>query len=409
MDGTMTMTPETTPTVRPPLAPGTWPQGIVDTGVESLFEMYGSFVRSAADYYSALQARSASPLDVMADILEWAAAVAGRTPPSWTTPHEIIAEWPIARLRDFSVPHASAAAADPLLLLPPQAGHDSCIVDYAPGQSQVRTALEAGLGRVFTLDWRGATAATKDASVEDYLDVIAESIERLGGRVNLVGDCQGGWLAVIYAALHPGTITTLTIAGAPVDFHAGEPLIHDWIRLLSPAGQMDFYRGLVAANGGILPGDALLTGYKLMQPEAEADRQLQLLAHIDDGEHIERYRRFENWFQHTQPIPGAFYLWIVEHLFMGNELVSGELEAHGRRVDLADIRCPLYLLAGAKDHITPPPQVFALADYASTPAEEITQATTSGGHLGLFMGHESLRGHWASVFADIARRSLAVG
>jgi poly(3-hydroxybutyrate) depolymerase len=92
---------------------------------------------------------------------------------------------------------------------------------------------------------------------------------------------------------------------------------------------------------------------------------------------------------------------------MRNELVSGELWAHGRRVDLADIRCPLYLLAGAKDHITPPPQVFALADFASTPANEIARATISGGHLGLFMGHEALRGHWAVIFADIARRPLA--
>lgn len=78
------------------------------------------------------------------------------------------------------------------MLLPPQAGHDSCIVDYAPGQSQVHTALDAGPCRVFSLDWRAATEATKDSSVEDYLGVIAESAQLLGGRVNLVGDCQGG-------------------------------------------------------------------------------------------------------------------------------------------------------------------------------------------------------------------------
>ena len=407
MDGAI-MTPGAPPTVRPRVSAGTCPPGIVDAGLGSLFEIYGSFVRAAADYYGALLARTATPLDVAADILEWSAAVAGRRPPTWTTPHEIVAEWPIARLRDFSAPGTPAGAgADPLLLLPPQAGHDSCIVDHAPGQSQLQTALDAGLPRVFSLDWRPATAATKDTSVEAYLDVIAESVEHAGGRVNLAGDCQGGWLAVIYAALHPETVTTLTIAGAPVDFHAGEPLIHDWIRLLSPAGQLDFYRALVAANGGVLPGAALLAGFKLMQPEAETDRQLQLLAHIGDAGYTERYRKFEDWFQHTQPIPGTFYLWIVEHLFMRNELVSGELEAGGRRVDLADIRCPLYLLAGTKDHITPPPQVFALADFASTPAKEITQVTTSGGHLGLFMGHESLRGPWTAIFTDIARRSAA--
>ena len=48
-----------------------------------------------------------------------------------------------------------------------------------------------------------------------------------GGRVNLVGDCQGGWLAAIYAALHPERVNTLTIAGAPIDFHAGDAVIHD--------------------------------------------------------------------------------------------------------------------------------------------------------------------------------------
>ena len=47
------------------------------------------------------------------------------------------------------------------------------------------------------------------------------AVERIGAPVNLVGDCQGGWLAAIYAALHPGRVHTLTVAGAPIDFHAG--------------------------------------------------------------------------------------------------------------------------------------------------------------------------------------------
>ena len=45
--------------------------------------------------------------------------------------------------------------------------------------------------------------------------MVAESIALLGGRVNLVGDCQGGWLAVIYAALYPDTVETLTMPGPP--------------------------------------------------------------------------------------------------------------------------------------------------------------------------------------------------
>ena len=76
---------------------------------------------------------------------------------------------------------------------------------------------------------------------------------------------------------------------------------------------------------------------------------------------------FEDWFKHTQDIPGAFYLWLVEHLFHKNELIDGRLVVDGRRADLANITCPLFLLAGARDHITPPAQLFAAADAVGTP------------------------------------------
>ena len=59
----------------------------------------------------------------------------------------------------------------PTLVLPPQAGNDSCIVDYSPAQSQMRTIRAAGLERAYALDWIGATASTKDATIDDYLDV----------------------------------------------------------------------------------------------------------------------------------------------------------------------------------------------------------------------------------------------
>lgn len=395
------------PTHRPAPRAGTCPPGIVDASVTSFFDIWSSVVRHTTDYWCGLVERGAGPVDVLDDLLRWGTALADRRPPTWSTPHEVVREWPVARLRDFTPPRRGrrpVAVGVPTLVLPPQAGHDSCIVDYAPGQSQVRTALDAGLGRVLSLDWVGATQDTKDADVEDYVAVVREAVEDLGGRVNLVGDCQGGWLAVIYAALHPETVATLTIAGAPIDFHAGEPLIHDWIQLLSPDGRMDFYRWLVAANDGVLPGEVLLNGFKAMQPQGETDRTLGLLAHLHDPAYVARYTTFENWFQHTQPIPGGFYLWIVEHLFQRNEMVRGGLVVEGRLVDLKAIDCPLYLLAGTTDHITPPPQVFALAGYTSTPADQVTRLTVHGGHLGLFMGREALHDHWAPVFSAIAAR-----
>jgi poly(3-hydroxyalkanoate) synthetase len=135
-------------------------------------------------------------------------------------------------------------------------------------------------------------------------------------------------------------------------------------------------------------------------------RQIQLLANINDPAHVARYREFEDWFKHTQDIPGAFYLWIVEHLFRDNELIEGKLRIGGKKVNLKKITSPLYLLAGATDHITPPSQVFALADYAGTPAKNVERATTSGGHLGLFMGHEALHEHWPPLLRAVYERSV---
>ena len=121
----------------------------------------------------------------------------------------------------------------------------------------------------------------------------------------------------------------------------------------------------------------MLAGFIMMQPDNEVGRQLALLANINDPAHVERYREFEDWFKYTQPIPGAFYLWIVEHLFRDNELIAGTLKIGDQRVDLGRIACPLNLLAGNTDHITPPAQVYALADYASTDEPDVLRGRTS--------------------------------
>jgi poly(3-hydroxybutyrate) depolymerase len=336
------------------------------------------------------------------NVPRWLATAADRQAPAWTTPHETVFEAPLGRLRDFSV---SKRRVTPTLVLPPQAGHDSCIVDYSAKQSQMRTIVEAGLERAFSLDWVGATRETKDASIEDYVDLVDRAVEHCGGRVNLIGDCQGGWLATVYAALHPERVNTLTIAGAPIDFHAGEPVIHEIIRRVAPDGDLRFYEALVAMGGGVLEGRHILAGFIAIQPAAEISRQIDLLLHLDDPAHVARYREFEDWFKHTQDVPGAFYLWIVRNLFRDNALIAGSLGVAGQKVDLGRLEMPLNLMAGATDHITPPDQVYALADYAGTPAELITRHLSSGGHLGLFMSHEALRQHWPRVLAEVVKYS----
>ncbi len=349
----------------------------------------------AVRYWAGAAARGATPLDVATDGARWARLVADRQPPGWSTPNEVVEASPLSVLRRFGSPRRGR----PLLVLPPQAGHHSCVVDYSAEQSQVRTALAAGYRQVHVLEWLGATEETKDASVEDYLADVAAAVERVGGPVDLVGDCQGGWLATIYAALRPEDVATLTVAGAPIDAHAGDSAIADYVRL---GGDMAPYRLAVELGGGMLRGTIMLGGFVALQPETEIATHLELALHLDDDAYVARYAEFRDWYAHTQPIPGGMYLWAVEHLFLRNELVRGKMTVDGTHVSLGAIRCPVALLAGAKDHITPPEQVFALQDHVGSTPEAVTTQLVRGGHLGLFMGHDALATAWGPLFERLA-------
>lgn len=372
--------------------------------IDGAAESWSAAVAGMTDYWSGAIAEGRTPAGVALDSLRWWRLMTDRRAPQWASEQRVVRRSPLSRLRDFTP--AGAAEVVPTLVLPPQAGHDSCIVDYSHGQSQMQTILAAGLEHLFALDWIGVTQETKHATIADYLDEVQAAVREAGHghSVNLVGDCQGGWLAAIYAALHPEDVNTLTIAGAPIDFHGGDAVIHESVRTLSD-DDLSFFRALVAQGDGVLKGEFLLGGFIVIRPENEVGKQLQLLANVRDAHHVERYRAFEDWFKHTQDIAGPFYLWLVEHLFRDNELIAGTLRIGDEPVDLGRIDCPVNLLAGATDHITPPEQVFALADAVATPAKRITQRTTSGGHLGLFMGTEALRDHWPVVMASVLEHS----
>lgn len=329
-----------------------------------------------------------------------------RAEPTWATPNEIALENPFARLRDFSAGVTSGA---PVLLLPPQAGHASTVVDYAPDQSQVQTLRAAGLPRVFVCEWRSATAETKNTTIDDYMRFMREAVAKIGEPVHLIGDCQGGWQATIYAALFPEDVRTLTLAGAPIDFQAGDGAIKNWVNVLCGSNGMTFFNSVIAANNGMIPGSAILNGFSLINPQQDYERYSGLFANLDNPAFLSRHQGFETWYQHTQNIPGRFYLWLVENLFWRNRLVEGTLTVLGRTVDLRRINQPLALLAGSRDHITPDVQVFGILPHVSTPPEQVLELTADGGHLGLFMGSSALGREWPLVAEHIRRFDEAQG
>ena len=375
--------------------PASLPMTIAAQFAWAPIEAWASTTVGAAEYAARAVARNRTPLGMAEDLAEFVRVATLRAKPAWAHEAPEVRAWPIARLLDYSAPSGTTAV--PTLVLPPQAGHASSIVDYGRDQSQMMTLRDAGLDRLFAIDWLPATDETADWSIEGYVAVLDEAVQLLGGRVNLVGDCQGGWLAVVYAGLHPEHVNTLTIGGAPIDTHAGQSAVQEWTRLLARRNELAVYRTLVRVSGGVQRGKHQLTGFKMLEPGAQIERLMGLLANIDDPDYVTRHIDFTNWFEWTQDLPGAFYLWIIEHLFVHNELARGVLVVDGKQVNLSAVDCPIFMLAGTKDHITPPEQVWALADLVSTPVPHISRELVDAGHLGLFMGRAALAEHWTPI------------
>jgi pimeloyl-ACP methyl ester carboxylesterase len=151
--------------------------------------------------------------------LHWLALGDG-TPaePEWTTPNTVALELPSMRLRDFG----KGERGRPTIVCAPYALHGATIVDFAPGHSLVEALRRGGLTRPLVTDWRSATPEMRFFSIDTYLADLNVAVDELTPPVDLVGLCQGGWLALVYAARFPGKVRRLVLAGAPVDVDAAE-------------------------------------------------------------------------------------------------------------------------------------------------------------------------------------------
>jgi poly(3-hydroxybutyrate) depolymerase len=316
------------------------------------------------------------------------------TPHPWMTGNRIVYKGMKTALRKFNADNRG----NPILLVAPEAGHNSQIVDYGPGQSLVQCALIHFDGDVYVMDKLPAGPEDKDYSLDDCIRAVDACIQHIGEPVHLVGLCQGGWQCAIYTALFPQQVKTLCLAAAPIDFHAGDAVITQWARSLPES----FFESMVAMGGGLMPGACIVSGFMLMNP---VDRflgdDLDLLRNIADPVFLERYRRFNRWYQFTQSLPGRLYLQVVNELFKGNSLVRGSLQILGQRVDLSRIDHPLYLIAGSKDDITPQAQLFAISEHASSASVE--KHIAAAGHIGVFMGAKVIREIWSGIFQRLSQ------
>jgi poly(3-hydroxyalkanoate) synthetase len=230
--------------------------------------------------------------------------------------------------------------------------------------------------------------------IDDYLADLNIMIDEIGAPVDLIGLCQGGWMALVYAARFPEKVRKLVLAGAPIDVKAASsPLA-----LLAHSTPIEVFRELVRLGDGLVLGRKLMKFWGPDSLETESVHQLlQTSANTDADARVRLEARFRDWYSWTIDLPGTFFLEVVERLYKRNELATGKFMALGRQVNLARMRSPVFMLAARDDELIAPPQLFAVEHLIGTPAHDVRKATAPCRHVGLFMGERTLAELWPEI------------
>lgn len=312
----------------------------------------------------------------------------------------------------------------PYLIIDPRAGHGPGIGGFKD-DSQVGVALRAGHQVYFVIFFPDPEP---DQTMLDVCAAEQEFVRKVRAlhpdseKPVLIGNCQGGWAAMMIATTDPDNTGPVVINGAPMSYWSGAWSEGEGDNPMRYSGGMlggTWLASFTADLGnGKFDGAHLVQNFENLNPANTFwDKYYHLFSNIDTEP--PRFLDFERWW-------GAYYLmnreeieWITRNLFVGNKLWSGDVKgATGKAFDLRDIRSPIILFASLGDNITPPQQAFNwVADlYGSTDEIKARGQVIVGlmhqsiGHLGIFVSGKVAKKEHAQIVSVLeAIESFAPG
>lgn len=274
------------------------------------------------------------------------------------------------------------------LVIPAQAGNGGKHADLDDNRSIIQSIMAVRPGRVICLDHRGSNHARKD---EDFSFIVDEQIRAIdyinNGKVHLVALCSSGYISATAAAVSDKALS-VTVVASPIDFHIDEGYIYD---KLEECGSKPTEMAL-DMFGGIMPGYLQRFNWMQMDPYGFfLGRYMDIAGQVlsdkeEDKQALYDNRKFAEWYFDMQNMSGAANMQIVKDLFIANKLIKGEMLYHDQKIDLINITCPIAMIGGTKDNITPMAQVFALGDYVSSKTKRVYMVEK--GH-GLFVSRSA--------------------
>jgi hypothetical protein len=284
----------------------------------------------------------------------------------------------------------------PFVVVDPRAGHGPGIGGFK-ADSELGVALRAGHPCYFV----GFTPEPMPGqTIEDIMHAEAIFLEKVialhpdaEGKPCVIGNCQAGWAVMMLAATRPELCGPIIIPGSPLSYWAGVEGENP-MRYTGGLAGGSWMTALVSDLGnGKFDGAHLVKNFENLNPANTLwGKNYDIWSNVDNG--AQRFLEFEKWWGGHVNLNAEEIQWIVDQLFVGNRLATGEIvTSEGERIDLRNIRSPIICFCSKGDNITPPQQALGwIADLYEKDDDIRASGQTiiyaiheSVGHLGIFV------------------------
>ncbi len=284
----------------------------------------------------------------------------------------------------------------PFVIVDPRAGHGPGIGGFK-ADSEIGVAMKAGHPCYFIgflpEPEPGQTIEDIGRAEAVFLETVIARHPEAEGLPCVIGNCQAGWAVMMVAALRPELFGPIVVAGTPLSYWAG----------VKGQYPMRYSGGLVGGSwltalagdigNGKFDGAMLVQNFENQNPANTLwSKQYNLYSRIDDE--AERYLGFEKWWGSHVTLNAEEMQFIVDELFVGNKLASGEIKtSDGTAIDLRNIRSPIVVFCSKGDNITPPQQALdwildlydSVEDIRACGQTIVYAIHETIGHLGIFV------------------------
>jgi len=280
------------------------------------------------------------------------------------------------------------------------------ILDLSPENSLVRYLTDQG-HTVFMISWKNPTAADRDLSMDDYLrdgiHAALDAVNRVVPRrkVHALGYCIGGTLLAIALAELAGAddqrLATATLLAAQTDFtEPGE------LSLFISEPQLAMLQALMWQNG-VLESRQMAGAFQLL-------RSHDLLWAPAVTSYLKGERVPINdlmaWNADGTRMASRMHSDYLRQLYLNNDLAAGRYRALGRRINLNDVRLPMFVVGTETDHVAPWQSVYKAGRLVRS--TDYTFCLTSGGHnAGIVSGPQHPRRHHRVLALRSGARQLS--